>query len=102
MARKKQKRKSSRALSPIQGLQSDMLGFGKMAITGGVTAATAGGVIAAGGPAAAAALPMMGGFATIGQFAGPVALASGGKRALDAVKGLSVEPRKSKKKKWRY
>jgi len=89
-------------MSPIQGLQSDLLGYGKMAITGGVTAATAGGVIAAGGPGAAAALPMMGGFATIGQFAGPVALASGGKRTLDAVKGLSVEPRRTKKKKWRY
>ena len=92
MARKKRK-------SPIKGLQDDMLGYGKMAMVGGITAATAGGVIAHAGPAAAPAVPMMAGFGTISGFAGPVALASGGKRALDAVKGLNVEPKRKKRRK---
>lgn len=96
MARRKKRK------SPIKGLQSDLVGFGGMAMAGGITAATSAGVIAAAGPAAAPALPMMGGFTTIAGFAGPVALASGGKRALDAVKGLSMEPKRKKKKKRYY
>jgi len=41
----------------------------------------------------------MGGFTTVAGFAGPVALASGGRRALDAVKGLNVEPKRRKRRK---
>ena len=92
MARKKRK-------SPIKGLQDDMLGYGKMAMVGGITAATAGGMIAHAGPAAAPAVPMMAGFGTIAGFAGPVALASGGRRALDAVRNISVEPKRRKRRK---
>lgn len=93
MGRKKKRK------SPIQGLTSDLVGFGKMGITAGVTGAAAGGVLAAVGPAAIPAIPIMGGFTTVAGFAGPVALASGGRRALDAVRNLSVEPKRRKRKK---
>lgn len=96
------KRKRNKTMSPIKGLRSDLVGFGGMAMTAGVTGAAAGMTLAHAGPAAIPAAPIMAGFGTVAGFAGPVALASGGKRALDAVKGLSVEPKKKKSKKWRY
>ena len=93
MARKK-KRKSA-----IAGLTGDLIGFGKMGVVGGVTGATAGGIITAAGPAAAPALPIMGGFSTVASFAGPIALATGGGRALQAVKNLNLKPKKKKRRK---
>lgn len=98
MARKKKRKRKS----PIAGLTSDLVGFGKMGITAGVTGAAAGMTLAHAGPAAAAAVPIMGGFGTVAGFAGPVALASGGGRALDAVRNLNVEPKRKKRKKMRY
>jgi len=93
MARRKKRK------SPIKGLQSDLVGFGGMAMTAGVTGAAAGMTLAHAGPAAIPAIPIMGGFTTVAGFAGPVALASGGRRALDAVKGLNVEPKRRKRRK---